>query len=204
MPLTVAVSLARAARNPALEELFFFGPHIGNFAFEVGNPDLASEQALGFDVSLRWRSSRASGEFTYFRNDIQNFVFRSEISREDFESRLDEYAARFPSRDIEEAGGEPSDLPYVEFTGADSLFKGFEAHTDLQITRAVTAELGVDYVRGVTRVDRRPVAENSAVPVPRRVALSAQRAADRAATSWWPPRRIGPTASRRRPTATRR
>ena len=98
-------------------------------------------------MSLRWRSSRASGEFTYFRNDIHNYVFRNEISRADFEARLDDYAARFPSRDIEEAGDEPSDLPYVEFTGADSLFNGFEAHTDLQITRAITAELGVDYVR---------------------------------------------------------
>ena len=48
--LTFAVSLARAARNPALEELFYFGPHPGNFAFEVGNPDLEPEHALGFDV----------------------------------------------------------------------------------------------------------------------------------------------------------
>ena len=47
---TIALSLARAARNPALEELFFFGPHPGNFAFEVGNPDLGPEHALGFDA----------------------------------------------------------------------------------------------------------------------------------------------------------
>ncbi len=142
--VTIAVSLARAARNPALEELFFLGRHVGNFAFEIGNPDLQSEQALGFDVSLRWRTSRASGEVTYFRNDINDFVFRSEISQDEFESRLDDYATRFPSRDID---AEPSDLPYVEFTGADSLFQGFEVHTDLQITSAVTTELGVDYVR---------------------------------------------------------
>ena len=45
--VTIAVSLARAARNPALEELYFFGPHPGNFAFEIGNPDLKSEKALG-------------------------------------------------------------------------------------------------------------------------------------------------------------
>ena len=59
--LTFAISLARAARNPALEELFYYGPHPGNFAFEVGNPDLKPEHAVGFDVSLRWRSARASG-----------------------------------------------------------------------------------------------------------------------------------------------
>ena len=44
--VTVALSLARAARNPALEELFYFGAHPGNFAFEIGNPDLAPEHAL--------------------------------------------------------------------------------------------------------------------------------------------------------------
>ena len=30
--VTIAVSLARSARYPALEELFYFGPHPGNFA----------------------------------------------------------------------------------------------------------------------------------------------------------------------------
>ena len=88
--LTFAVSLARAARNPALEELFYFGPHPGNFAFEIGNPDLEPEHAVGFDLSMRWRHSRASGEITYFRNDIQDFVFRSPLSVEDLEDRLEE------------------------------------------------------------------------------------------------------------------
>ena len=54
--VTVALSLARAVRNPALEELYFFGVHPGNFAFEIGNEELDAEKALGFDVSFRWRS----------------------------------------------------------------------------------------------------------------------------------------------------
>ena len=74
--VTIAASVARAARTPALEELFFFGLHPGNFALEVGNPDLESERALGFDLSLRWRAPRASGEVTYFRNDISDYIFR--------------------------------------------------------------------------------------------------------------------------------
>ena len=78
--LTFAVSLARAARNPALEELFYFGAHPGNFAFEIGNPDLKPEHAIGFDLSMRWRGPRASGEVTYFRNDIRGYVFRRPVS----------------------------------------------------------------------------------------------------------------------------
>ncbi|MGE4055632.1 MAG: TonB-dependent receptor, partial [Vicinamibacterales bacterium] len=91
--LTVALSVARAARNPALEELFFFGEHHGNFAIEVGNPDLASERAIGFDASLRWRSSRISGEATYFRNDISDFIFRNVIPEDEFLAREEEFAA---------------------------------------------------------------------------------------------------------------
>jgi len=75
--LTFAVSLAHAARNPALEELYFFGAHPGNFAFEIGNAELGSETALGFDASVRWRHRRVGGELTYFRNSIDNFIFRN-------------------------------------------------------------------------------------------------------------------------------
>jgi iron complex outermembrane receptor protein len=149
--LTLAVSLARAARNPALEELYFLGPHIGNFAFEIGNPALESEAGLGFDVSLRWRTGRASGEFTYFRNGIGDYIFRKEISEEEFEEREEEFEERFPGREFDHEGhgheGEEAELPFVEFTAADSTFQGLEAHTDLQIAGGVVAELGFDYVR---------------------------------------------------------
>src|SRR4030095_9910416 len=73
---TLAFSLARASRNPALEELYFHGPHAGNNAFETGDPNLQSEHALGFYASLRWRGAGASGEVTYFINRIDNFIFR--------------------------------------------------------------------------------------------------------------------------------
>jgi iron complex outermembrane recepter protein len=71
---TVAFSLARSARNPALEELYLHGPHAGNNAFENGDPDLQSEHATGFDASIRWRGAAASGEVTYFFNTIDNFI----------------------------------------------------------------------------------------------------------------------------------
>ena len=85
--LTIAASVARAARPPALEELFFFGVHHGNFALEVGNPEPQSERALGVDLSLRWRAPRASGEVTYFRNDISDYIFRRDMDHEEFEER---------------------------------------------------------------------------------------------------------------------
>jgi iron complex outermembrane receptor protein len=154
--VTVALSLARAARNPALEELFYFGPHPGNFAFEVGNPDLEPEHAIGFDLSLRWRGPRASGEVTYFRNDIQDYIFTAPLEVQDFHAREAEFAARFPSRDIvgEEGEGEEhghGEFPIIEFVGADSVLQGIEAHGDVALTSQLFLELGLDYVRGTLK-----------------------------------------------------
>lgn len=142
---TFAISLARAARNPALEELYFFGPHPGNFAFEIGNPELESEVGLGIDASFRWRVPRISGEFTYFRNDIDNYIFRNPISEEEFEEK---YGDR--EEESGEGGHEHGDeeLQYVEFIGADSVLQGFEAHADVQLGRGFALDLGMDYVWG--------------------------------------------------------
>ena len=141
--VTIALNLARAARNPALEELYFFGPHPGNFAFEIGNADLNSEKALGFDVALRWRARRASGEVSYFRNSIDDYIFRNPLSEEEFHERFE--------------FDEEVEFPFVEFTAADSLLQGIEAHADVEVHPSLTLELGLDYVRGELRATYQPL-----------------------------------------------
>ena len=163
--ITVAASLARAARHPALEELFFFGLHHGNFAIELGNPNLESERALGFDLALRWRGSRASGEVAYFRNDIDSYISRTVLDPEDFEAREEEFEARFPRRELvgheheegEEEAHEDEELAIVDFVGADAVLQGFEAHTDFQAAPRVFAEFGLDYVRGSLKATGEPL-----------------------------------------------
>lgn len=121
---TVAFSFARAARNPALEELYFHGPHVGNNAFENGNSTLESEHALGFDVSVRWRTVAASGEVTFFVNQVDNFIFR------------------------ELTGGIEDGLPETFFVQGDARIRGIESHLDVKLSDVVWVEGGVDYLRG--------------------------------------------------------
>ncbi len=122
--LTLALSFARAARNPSLEELYNFGPHAGNFAFEVGDPGLATEVGRGLDVSLRYRRPRFASEITYFRNSIDNFIFAFQT------------------------GAVEDDLQVVNFVAADALLQGFEAHADAGLTPYLWLEVGADAVRG--------------------------------------------------------
>jgi iron complex outermembrane receptor protein len=155
----IALSVARASRNPALEELYFFGPHPGNLTFEIGNPQLGAEHGLGFDLSLRARSRRVSGEITFFRNHINDFIFRNPISDEEFEEREEEFDERFGV--AEEPGGHAheDEFPYIEYIGADSALWGIEARGEVALTSSIFAELTYDWVAGELR--------ESGIPLPR-------------------------------------
>jgi len=133
---TFALSLARAARYPALEELYFYGPHPGNFAFEIGNPNLEAEHALGLDASFRWRSNRFSTEVTYFRNSIAGYIFRNPIGE-------------IPGEEEgKHEGHEHGEFPAIEYVGRDSTLQGVELHGDVKLWNHWFTDLGVDYVRG--------------------------------------------------------
>jgi iron complex outermembrane recepter protein len=121
---TVAFSLARASRNPALEELYFRGPHAGNNAFENGDSNLESEHATGFDASVRWRGAAASGEVTYFYNRIDNFIFR------------------------QLTGNIEDGLSETFFVQGNARLQGVESHVDVRVAPIVWVEGGLDYVRG--------------------------------------------------------
>jgi iron complex outermembrane receptor protein len=70
-------NLTSSSRAPALEELYNFGPDAGNGAFEIGDPNLSIERALGLDVSFRRRSTRVSVDLNAYVYRITNFVFLS-------------------------------------------------------------------------------------------------------------------------------
>ncbi len=140
----LAFNLARAARNPALEELYYFGIHPGNFAFEIGNPKLEAEHGLGFDISVRARSRRVHGELTFFRNSINDFVFRNPLDEDEVLERTDELNERFGTSGPIDS----EDFPVIEYVAADSVLTGVEAHADFVITNEVIAEVTYDFVRG--------------------------------------------------------
>jgi len=122
--VVIALNLARASRYPSLEELYYFGPHPGNLSYEIGNDELEAEHALGFDLSLRGRSTRFEAELTFFRNDITDYIFRQ------------------PTGAIQDS------LVVVRNIQVDSILTGIEAQGDVKLTDAITAEVTYDMMRG--------------------------------------------------------
>ena len=107
-------------RVPALQELYNFGPHLGNY--EIGNPDLEPETMRGLDLSFRRRVGGVQGELNFYVYDIDNFIFGD---------LTDEVA---------------DNLRILDIVQGDSRFVGFDARTSLSLGAQVWATLGVSYV----------------------------------------------------------
>lgn len=71
---TTTVTLTRAFRAPAIEELYSEGPHLAAYSYEVGNADLDSETGVGAELRFDWRARTWSGTLTGFVNDFDRFI----------------------------------------------------------------------------------------------------------------------------------
>ena len=109
-------------RAPALEELYNYGPHLGNLAFEVGNPNLEREKINGLDIGIKGRGSGIDADFNVFYYDINNFVFAS---------IQDEIVDGFR---------------LSEFEQGDSRFVGFDAQANSRLTDHVWLKAGFGFV----------------------------------------------------------
>jgi iron complex outermembrane receptor protein len=109
-------------RAPALEELYNNGPHPGNLAFEIGNPDLNRESSDGLDLSLRHSSERLRAELNFFSYHIRDFVF------------------------LAPTGGIEDGLIEANYAQANSRFVGAEAKLDIGLHRNLWLNTSLDYV----------------------------------------------------------
>ena len=109
-------------RAPALEELYNNGPHPGNLAFEIGDPNLNRELGDGLDFGIRHSSKRARFEANGFFYHIRDFIFLA------------------PTGDIEDG------LTVAEYVQGTTRYAGAEARFDAALHRAIWLNLGLDYV----------------------------------------------------------
>jgi len=128
--VTVGASLARAFRTPAIPELFSDGPHLADFSYDIGNPELRSETGLGADVFVRLSRGSVNAELTAFRNSLTNFIYY------------------FPTGEIDPRLFR---FPVFEARGDDALFRGMDGKVQFEPRARWVIEATASYVRA-TRV----------------------------------------------------
>ena len=94
----VGISAFRTERAPTTEELFSDGPHLATSQFEVGDPTLDEEVALGVEGSIRYADEHRSASVNVFYTDYEDYIFEAET------------------------GGIEDGLPIFQFTGEDAEF----------------------------------------------------------------------------------
>jgi iron complex outermembrane receptor protein len=109
-------------RARPLEELYNLGPHPGNFAFEVGDPNLNAEKADGIEFSMRHSNDRIRAEANYFYYHIKDFVF------------------------LAPTGEEEDGLPVGEYVQGTTRYTGAEARFDIGLHRYFWFLSKLDYV----------------------------------------------------------
>ncbi len=114
-----ALSVSYSRRAPTYQELFANGPHVATGVFEVGDDRLASEQALGFDLTLRKRTGRVTGSLTGYYNRFHDFI------------------GQFPTGEMEAL--EDEEFPVYAYRSTGAEFLGMEAEATVHLLGAVEA-----------------------------------------------------------------
>jgi len=75
--LSLRLNVASGFRAPNLAELTSNGVHEGTNRYEVGNPDLKTEQNIQTDLNLEYKSSHVEFFANGFYNHINNYIYTS-------------------------------------------------------------------------------------------------------------------------------
>jgi iron complex outermembrane recepter protein len=129
----LAFNYSHSYRAPSLEELYNNGPHPGNLTFELGNPNLRSEQNNGIDVGLRHQTAKVHGELNFFYYRINRFVYLA------------------PTGNVQDG------LVEADYLQADSRFSGGEAKLDLGLHPNFWINLAADTVNARLTESKTPL-----------------------------------------------
>lgn len=126
-------ALTHSYRAPSIEELYNYGPHHGNLAFEIGDANLRRERARGFETGLRHYAKRLHAQADFFYYRIANYVYLE------------------PTGDIEDG------LRVARYVQGDSRYVGGEAALHLGLHPNLWLNLGLDAVDAALRPSGTPL-----------------------------------------------
>ena len=107
-------NLNYAERLPDTAELYSYGAHHATHSFEVGDPGLGKESAVGIEVILRRTIGKVTGQLSAFHTKFDDYIFTHATGREH-----------------EIGHGEHTEhLPEMQYEATDAEFQGLEAELD--------------------------------------------------------------------------
>ena len=139
---TLGSSLARSTRFPTIEELYSDGPHLADFSFDIGSPDLDAEIGHGVDLFLRSELDRVNLEMAGYYNRIDGFVH---------------YRPTGETIRVHREGQRVRVTPVFEATSDDAEFIGAEGRVQWEFLDDLFLDLTASYTHAQRRSDGDPL-----------------------------------------------
>ena len=126
-------NLSYSERIPDSAELYSDGAHHATESYEIGNPNLDIETAVGVEVIIRKTVGKVTGQFSAFHTKFNDYIFLEDAEQvRDAEGNLADQAGADTILGTEDdtfsSGAEG--LPVKEFEGIDAEFQGIEIEVD--------------------------------------------------------------------------
>lgn len=138
----LGTNVARSFRNPAIEELYSDGPHLADFSFDIGSPDLDTEYGLGIDLFTRVRRPRFSLEVAGYLNRIDNYIY---------------YRPTGETVLVDREGDLGRVTPVYEARGDDALFVGSEGRLQWDVLDGLVLDATASYTHATRRSQGDPL-----------------------------------------------
>jgi len=116
-------AVTSAQRAPSTQELFSCGAHAATQTFDVGNPDLESEQALNIELGIRKTQGDLTTALNLYQNQIADFIY------------------------AHNTGVEVDGFGQYQFVQQDAKFVGGEFNLAYQVLAGMTLTAMADRVR---------------------------------------------------------
>ena len=137
-----------AGRTPSIENLYSDGPHLGTYAYEIGQPALDLERTIGLESSIEYHNNTTELKVTGYHNYSPNFHISTKMG--------DGYV---PGADwIEWGSGSSGWLYKYQMKGLKSKIYGFESDFSHQVGPWLSFYGNMSITRGENITEQTPLA----------------------------------------------
>lgn len=145
-------------RAPGIENLYSDGPHLGTYAYEIGQPTLDLEKTIGLEASLEHHTDKSEIRLTGYQNFSPNYHISSKMG-ECEEEFVDGEGHPCAGADFIEWGSGSSGWLYkYQMQGLRVSIYGLESELKYKLTNSINLYGSISSIRGENLSDNTPLA----------------------------------------------
>ena len=145
-------------RAPGIENLYSDGPHLGTYAYEIGQPTLDLEKTIGLEASLEHHTDKSEIRLTGYQNFSPNYHISSKMGECEQEFVDGEGHPCAGADFIEWGSGSSGWLYKYQMQGLRVSIYGLESELKYKLTNSINLYGSISSIRGENLSDNTPLA----------------------------------------------